>query len=287
MESSFTFWGVLVKVNLKSLKTRQMKKSSLLSTFLALSIAAVWLPCAEAQKQQGVLKGGVTEQGQRDPAGLSRKDIGPPTDAFSGEEDDGGGLLEAPPGSYAVEAGPKAPKGFNLRAADQGRPLQQAMTPMAAPVNPYEGEMEPMPTPPVQPHPQGQVRSQDPDESPEMQLAWDAWHRRVAEAIYTRFNFLAKLGFRRSPPLLCRVSYVVTRDGHIQNVQVQEKASNVLFNVIVYQTVKSLDGDVNLLMFPQGSRRMYVQKFGVFTQNYGGDGFKYTTGDRETLKGRQ
>jgi len=57
----------------------------------------------------------------------------------------------------------------------------------------------------------------DPDSSPDMQLAWDAWHRRVAGTIYDRFNFFAKAA-SSIPTLASRLSYQVTRDGHIINM---------------------------------------------------------------------
>lgn len=225
-----------------------------------------------------VLKGNVTESGQRDPGnGLSRNDISDPnSDPFDDTTKDNG--IMAPSNMFKMDSPSKPPpmKG-NVQEAGQ-RPMQN-MQPRG---NPFEGEEEPMPVmkQPMPTHAQGQ----DPDMSPDMQLAWDMWHKRVAGAIYTRFNFLAKLAFRHSPPLLCQVGYDVTRDGHIQNIQVQQKSPNVLFNVVVFQTVKSLDGDVALLQFPPGSKRTFVPKVGTFTQNYGGDGFKYTVGDTERLQ---
>ena len=105
------------------------------------------------------------------------------------------------------------------------------MKDMMPKVNPFDGDNEPMPNFPPQPQTppkQSQAQQNDPDSSPDMQLAWDAWHHRVAEAIYQRFNFLAKLGFKHSPPLLCQVSYVVTREGQINNVQVQQNSPNML-----------------------------------------------------------
>lgn len=236
-----------------------------------------------------VLKGSVQEQGRKeDPVGLRRTDLDPNADPFASDNDKDL-ILEAPQEAFKMDKQPKPPKGFNLQVQDQGRAPMQAMQPMPSNFNPFDGEGDQLPPPPMNQRPMipTQPASVDPDETPEMQLLWDAWHRRVAEAIYARFNFLAKVAFRHSPPLLCRVSYVVTRDGHIQNAQVQEKSGNILFNVIVFQTVKSLDGDANLLQFPPGSHRMFVPKSGTFTQNYGGDGFRYTMGDRETLMNQQ
>ncbi|MBX9688842.1 MAG: hypothetical protein K2X27_19190 [Candidatus Obscuribacterales bacterium] len=230
-----------------------------------------------------VLKGNVSKEGEKENTGLSRSDIGNQADdPFSSDEEKS--EISAPSDMYKMDTPRKPNPPLRGNVGDQG---QRAMQPQQPRFNPFDGEGEPMPNlpPPAAPM-QQQTRGQDPDSSPEMQLAWDMWHKRVAEAIYTRFNFLAKLGFRHSPPLLCQVAYVVTRDGHIQNIQVQQKSTNVLFNVIVFQTVKSLDGDINLLQYPPGSRRQFVPKVGTFTQNYGGDGFKYTVGDKETLQGR-
>jgi hypothetical protein len=123
----------------------------------------------------------------------------------------------------------------------------------------------------------------DPDSSSELRLAWDAWHKRVAAAIFQRFDFFAHSAFKYSPPLMSRISYTVTHDGHIQNLNVVQHSSNPMFDLLITQCVKSLDGDHALLQFPTGSRRVCVDKFGTFTQNNGIEGFKYTTGDRETI----
>ncbi|MBY0360057.1 MAG: hypothetical protein K2W82_18795 [Candidatus Obscuribacterales bacterium] len=253
----------------------------LCSQLLLVLLLSACFPQAQAE----VLKGSVQEQGKRDDAaGLRRSDVDPLADPFAGDNDKDL-ILEAPKEAFKMDKPGKPVKPFNLQAQEQRRAPVQAMQPMPGNFNPFDGQGDNMPEPPLQ---QGRpvIDPQDPDSTPEMQLLWDAWHKQVAEAIYARFNFLAKVAFRHSPPLLCRISYVVTRDGHIQNPQIQEKSANILFNVIVFQTVKSLDGDVNLLQFPPGSKRMMVPKNGTFTQNYGGDGFRYTMGDRETLPNR-
>src|SRR5262249_41032793 len=94
---------------------------------------------------------------------------------------------------------------------------------------------------------------EDPDDSAEMRLAWDAWHHRVAEAIFSRFNVIAKSAFRYSPPLQARVHYVVTNSGLVQNVQMQQKSSNMMFNLLIMTVLKSINGDAELLRFPDGS----------------------------------
>lgn len=125
--------------------------------------------------------------------------------------------------------------------------------------------------------------AEDPDQSAEMQLAWDSWHRRVAEAIFARFNTIAKSAFKFSPPLQCKVNYVVTNSGQIGNVQMEQKSSNMFFNLLVLTVLKSVHGDAMLLKFPDGSRRTLVSKQGVFLQNYGREGFRHTVGDAEVL----
>jgi hypothetical protein len=257
------------------------------SALSLLAIAAIFTMCAPSfAAPVGTLKGRVEDQGKKEKGpGLSRQDLDPSNDPFSSGQDDEQAFV-APKEAFQMQAPPKPPrKAFPLQADQQGNAPLQTMVPRPENTNPFEGEGENLPPMPIQQQPPpNRVMQNDPDSSPEMQLAWDLWHKRVAEAIFTRFNFLAKVAFRRSPPLLCKISYVVTRDGQIQNMHIQEKASNVLFNVIVFQTVKSLNGDFALLQFPQGSRRMFVAKNGTFTQNYGGDGFKYTVGDRETVR---
>ncbi len=124
----------------------------------------------------------------------------------------------------------------------------------------------------------------DPDNTPEMQIAWDQWHKRVAAVIFQRYDFFAHSAFRFSPPLMSRVSYTVTSQGHIQNLAILQRSSNPMFEVLITQCIKSLDGDQQLLPFPSGSRRSSVEKFGTFTQNYGIEGLRYTTGDKETIR---
>lgn len=125
----------------------------------------------------------------------------------------------------------------------------------------------------------------DPDSTPEMQLLWDAWHRRVAGEIFTRFNMFAKAAFRFSKPLRAVVTYRVTRDGKVENVQLAQSSTNLFFNLLITQVVKSLNGNAALLQFPPGSRRQVVDKSGVFAQNVGRAGFRHQTGDAERIQG--
>lgn len=82
------------------------------------------------------------------------------------------------------------------------------------------------------------------------------------------------------------MTYTVTREGRILNVQLKQKSNNVAFNAMVSMVVNSMAGQMDILTFPAGSRRTSVNKAGMFTQNYGAvQGFKYTTGDREMIPG--
>lgn len=125
----------------------------------------------------------------------------------------------------------------------------------------------------------------DPDNSPEMQLAWDLWHKRVAETVFTRWNSVANKLFAHSGPLRAGFTYVVTRDGRIKDLRIV-KSPNPMFNSIAIQAIKSMDGDRELLKFPDGSRRMMVAKQASFSINSGdpANSMRYTTGDRETVR---
>jgi hypothetical protein len=125
----------------------------------------------------------------------------------------------------------------------------------------------------------------DVDNSPALQLAWDQWHKRVAQAIYEKFNSMAQLAFRFSSPLSCYVTYTITSDGRVVNAKLEQKSANVAFNALVLMVVSSMSGQTDILAFPQGSQRGFVNKAGMFTQNYGVQGFRYTTGDKETVPG--
>ncbi len=143
----------------------------------------------------------------------------------------------------------------------------------------------PLPQEQTRPQPEN-PQAQDPDETPEMRLLWDQWHRRVAAEVFQRYNFFAKAAFRYSRPLLARVNYVATREGEIKNVVLVEGSPNLLFNILVVKVVQSLSGNSAILEFPPGSRRAFVIKQGTFMQNFGQSGFRYTMGDAERIPGR-
>ncbi len=129
---------------------------------------------------------------------------------------------------------------------------------------------------------QGNLKQQD---SPAMDIAWNEWHRRVAEAVYVRFNNMAKMAFPQSRPLACNITYTVTRDGQIINCRTLQGSGDKVFDNMVLQVVASLNGSP-LLQYPQGSRRQQVEKLAGFEHNFGDPrGFKYQF-DNEHVKGK-
>lgn len=261
-----------------------MRFAAIVNSVLALALlAGSWTPVLANEP----LKTGIRQDTRITPT-LNRNDIKKMTntDPFSNTDDDGE-LLDVPKANYRPQVQkPVVEQRKPLTAVinDQGSNLQPAQ-PNYAPQD-MGGEPDAMPAQQQYPPQQPAFNPNDPDSSPDMQLAWDMWHKRVAQCIFERFNFFAKAAFRHSPPIMAKLTYTVTRDGQIINLNMPQKSTNVLFNVLVFQSVKSLNGDMSILAFPQGSRRMYVPKSGVFTQNYGNQaGFKYTVGDQETLRG--
>jgi hypothetical protein len=188
-------------------------------------------------------------------------------DPFSG----GNSKNEPPPADTEPES-TASPPGLPPQNEWAGQP--DAPSPGLGPSSPLQGNA--LTTGGAQP-------TNDPDQTPEMILAWDAWHHRVAESIFVRFNTIAKSAFIYSPPLRCRVQYQVSNTGKIGNVQILEKSPNVMFNLLIMTVLKSVNGDMDLLRFPEGSRRTLVSKEGVFLQNCGRQGFRYTIGDSESV----
>ncbi|GEM_PF-771925 len=257
-----------------------------------------------------LLRGQVDKEGYLAPAAgdtagtigpsLSRRDIERAGDPFSGQPDpsarDDSAMhqaLDAPQTAFqGASIMPKQP--FNLNADQSHRFNGQGMegipdaTTALLPQNAVPGQFAPQNDDgnleAGMPQGMGDTARTDPDATPEMQLAWDAWHHRVAQAIFERFNFFATKAFGTNPMLVARVAYVVTREGRITNVRLVQRSPNIMFNALILQCVKSMDGNSAVLQFPQGSQRMTVDKFGSF--DMGGRGFRYTVGDREVVSGR-
>jgi hypothetical protein len=103
----------------------------------------------------------------------------------------------------------------------------------------------------------------DPDNSQHMQIQWEMWHRRVAEAISLRFNGIAQRAFAQSRPIACQAAYTVTRNKQIVNVRLLHKSNNIVYNSMVLMVLKSMNGN-SVLEFPSGSKRESAEKTGEF-----------------------
>jgi hypothetical protein len=267
----------------------------IIPVYLLSAVLAPFALFAGPASADGVLKGGVNETDIKkgDGPSLNRGDMGAGVDPFGGGEqkkDDGGGMLQAPPGSFDPASpfeGKPQPLSANANADGGDVPFKGAnMSPQMEnsnqpPTNMGTGNNAPM---------QGNAttpQDNDPEKSAQMQLLWDAWHKRVAETIYSRFNTSAQMLFKRSPPLACQVSYMVARDGRIGNVRILQPSANAIFNTMLLGVIHSIQGNA-VLEYPPNSHRQFVEKTGTFTWNYtGGQGFKYTTGDHETIQQNQ
>jgi hypothetical protein len=113
----------------------------------------------------------------------------------------------------------------------------------------------------------GTPNSTNSEESAQMELLWDAWHKRVAQAIYERFNTSAQKLFKHSPPLACQISYMVAKDGRVGNVRVLQPSANPIFNTMLLTVIHSMAGNP-VLAFPPDSRRQFVEKIATFTWNH-------------------
>lgn len=118
----------------------------------------------------------------------------------------------------------------------------------------------------VYPPPERKSEQQDPDNTPELKEAWNLWHKRVAEAVYVRFDGVADRAFSFPQPLACAVTYTVTREKQITDIRLTRKSNNAVFDSVVMMALKSMNGSP-LLEFPAGSKRLSVEKTATFNKN--------------------
>lgn len=253
---------------------------NLLYFVLGLSLCLTpFLTCEAALAQNKPLKGTARLDDiykQQGPS-LNRQDIDNAGDPFGSESDS----FDAPEASFASQTPmPDNPTPYNLNVSQGGgQPLQS--------MQPTQGTPGMQHQQPINVVPPQQVAMKDPESVGQMKLAWDQWHKRVAESIYVKYNGLARVAFKRSRPLAARVAYTVSRNGQITNVRLIQRSPNLIFNTMIFGVLKSMNGNP-ILAFPQGSQRMSVEKTGTFLWNYNNvQGFKYTTNDRETIQQRQ
>jgi YD repeat-containing protein len=219
---------------------------------------------------------------------LNRNDIknaGDPFDSSgTGTED----AFEPPSGAFQVQTSKTGnPPPFRMQAEDTGGFNGQGMPGMGDQMPQEQAPRQAMMPPDMQPPTQmNQMRPNNPNDpdGQEMKLAWDEWHRRVAECIYNQISTAAKTMLPNTRPLVCVINYTVTRDGRVVNVHLQQNSPNILYNGMVYAVVSRMAGNP-VLQFPQGSRRMSVDKISTFGHNNGGpQGFRSITGDQETMR---
>jgi hypothetical protein len=113
------------------------------------------------------------------------------------------------------------------------------------------------------------IRDADDDESAEMRAAWNEWHKRVASYVFQRFSTLANAAFPHSRPMAAVAAYTVTRDGRVLNARLTQVNMNPIYNAIILTAINSMNGNLQILRFPQGSHRMMVDKAGTFIHNSG------------------
>ncbi len=231
--------------------------------------------------QGKTLQGGVNmQQNYISPSSgpsLNRKDVQNLGDPFSNDAAPPTDVFDAPQGSFDTQQTVPPPP-FNLNASDQGQYGGQQGYPQADSQQPAMGNQQML-------TPMQQGSANDPDNSQHMQIQWEMWHRRVAEAIFVRFDGVAQRAFAQSRPIACQAAYTVTRDKQIVNVRLLHKSNNIVFNSMLLMVLKSMNGNP-ILDFPPGSRRNSVEKTGTFSRNCGVQGFKFTTGDNETINGK-
>ncbi|MBS2006872.1 MAG: TonB C-terminal domain-containing protein [Cyanobacteria bacterium SZAS TMP-1] len=246
-------------------------------------MALVIAPCTvmSGAAVADTLKGGVlqTDHLNNGPS-LKRNDIGRgDTDPFGGGgKEEGGAMLTAPPGAF--DSDPFGGKPLKGNAENEDGPFGSGAVPTLEPDSPNNA-MNVNNNAPFQ---QGTTTPGDSDKSAQMKLLWDAWHKRVAETIYTRFNQSAQMFFKRSQPLSCQVSYMVARDGRIGNVRVLQASANPIYDTMLVTVIKSIQHNP-VLEYPPNSKRQFVEKSGTFTWNYSGNqGFRYLQGDQERIQ---
>jgi hypothetical protein len=263
-------------------------KNILVGLSCCVCVASLSISAASAEFLKGTAS--ETDMLQKGPSGLSREDLNRNSDPFGKGNSDQSKQQFFDPSASAFDFGGQAPpppkKPLSGNAQDSGGgQFANGVPQMASFQNGIPQQPMQAPQQPVQ---QGNARQADPNEEPELKLQWDAWHKNVALTIYQRFSTLSNRFFAHGQPLRAIVAYSVTKDGRIVNAHLTEKSPNIIYNTMVITVVNSINGDVGVLTFPQGSRRFSVEKSGDFTVNWSqNEGFRSTIGDNETVKQQQ
>lgn len=99
-------------------------------------------------------------------------------------------------------------------------------------------------------------------------IDWNTWQKRVDLAIQKRSENSCASCVGLSPWLIAKVIFVVTKAGEIKRVTVIETSRHRLFDAIVCQSVRSVNRDMALLAFPQGSTKDFIIKTGSYAAPY-------------------
>lgn len=107
------------------------------------------------------------------------------------------------------------------------------------------------------------ITSANPNHSEDTGQVWTVWDQAISKSIHERFSSFARAAFRHSPPLAGEVLYTVTIGNHIADISLISKSSNVLLNVLMFQAIKSLEGNP-ILQFPPGATGLPVSQTAKF-----------------------
>lgn len=241
---------------------------SVLVLTVAVTVVAWFQAVPEAAADDGLLKGNIRQDGFLRPTKADPADVRDRGDPFGADGQD----------QFASDD-------FDSQPARSEKPFDLNVKQHNAPRAPVATQS--LPSKPRLPAQAQQARTipNDPDSSQELMLAWDDWHKRVAEAVFIKVQTLAGTALMRSPPLMAQVGYTVSKDGRIGNVQMLQPSQNSFYDEIIMTAVRSMETSP-LLQFPPGSKRMTVQKFSTFQHNWGGpSGYRYLMNDQETVQG--
>lgn len=100
------------------------------------------------------------------------------------------------------------------------------------------------------------------------ETAWIKWNNKVASEVNKAFSSLNERVEAQDKLVVSKASYVVTKDGKIQDISVSEVCPSDKFRSMIVSSLESLNGNASL-KFPPGASWKTVQKTGRFVQNYG------------------
>ncbi len=253
--------------------------STSLNSFVLVAVTSMFsTPAVLADSLQGEVKEKVI---QTAPARLKRTGSDQKADTFSsGSSGVSGGNNDSYGGGTDTgnNAGHHTPDAFDTPEASSGTPKEFMVDPdrqetrggKNRPRNGSTGRPPQRNTsinsattgggrPPLQPPPRSSnnvklnsaTPQMDPDETHEMKVLWDAWHKQVAATIYREFDRLASLQFRRGTQAGCKVKYEITSAGRVRNVHIVEPSHNQAFDSLVEESRQHNRPEIPSCIFPK------------------------------------